>query len=132
MAAIRNTKQKQLIFSLLEDAGHPLTASEVYEHAKRLQPSIAKSTIYRNLEAMLSRGEVAHGMLKNGEGYYSVVDGQKHQHYMICKSCNNMLDIPKCPLSEMERDIAKTFGFFVTDHTLQIYGYCNECRNKNK
>ncbi|MDD2362719.1 MAG: transcriptional repressor [Oscillospiraceae bacterium] len=129
---IRNTKQKKLIFSLLEDAGHPLTAGEVYERAIRLQPSIAKSTVYRNLEAMLSRGEVAHGMLKNGESYYSVVDGHKHLHYMICKSCNNMLDIPKCPLSEMERDIAETSGFLVTDHTMQIYGYCKECKEKNK
>lgn len=132
MAETRNTKQKQLVFSLIENAKCPLTAGEIYGLASEQQPGIAKSTIYRNLEAMLKRGEVTRGLLKNGESFYSVADGHRHLHYMICKNCNRMLDIPKCPLSDMERDIDESSGFLVTDHTLQVYGYCNECRKNKK
>lgn len=127
----RNTRQKKLILSLLEEAGEPLTAGEIYTRAVRRQPTMAKSTVYRNLEAMQARGEVVRGRLENGESFYGVAHGRGHCHYMICKGCNRMLDLPACPLANMEREIARTAGFTVTDHVLQIYGYCADCRRKN-
>lgn len=127
----RNTRQKQLILSLLEEAGEPLTAGEIYARAVRLQPTMAKSTVYRNLEAMQARGEVVRGRLESGESFYGAAHGRGHRHYMICKGCNRMLDLPACPLANMEREIAETAGFMVTDHVLQIYGYCADCRRKN-
>lgn len=132
MAATRNTKQKQLVLSLLENAGRPLTAGEVFDRAVEQQAGIAKSTVYRILESMLSRGEVTQGLLQNGESFYSVANGRKHLHYMICKGCNRMLDFPQCPLASLEREIAESSGFLVTDHTLQIYGYCEECQKRGK
>lgn len=128
MAGTRNTKQKMIILSLLQNAGQPLTAGEIYYKALKIQPNIAKSTIYRNLETMLSRNEIKQGLLQNGESFYSLSEGQKHLHYLICKKCNRMLDFPKCPLSDLERDIAKSIGFEITDHMLQIYGYCRKCK----
>lgn len=132
MANQRNTKQKQLILALLNNAGKPLTASEIYERAVKIQPTIAKSTVYRNLDLMLSRKEVLHGWLENGESFYSAVQGNQHKHFMICKSCNRMLDLPECPLGEKEREIADTSGFTITDHVIQIYGYCKDCAKNKK
>lgn len=130
MAAVRNTRQKQLIVSVLRTAGRPLTAGEIYELAKEQQPDIAKSTIYRNVDAMFHRGELTHGLLQNGESFYGLAQiGHEHEHYLICKSCNRMVNLPECPLSEMERQIAQSADFLVTDHTLQIYGYCSRCRH---
>lgn len=128
----RNTRQKQLILSVLNEAGQPLTAGDIYERAVKLQPTIAKSTVYRNLETMLSRGEVLHGWLENGESFYSTVQGHQHKHFMICKGCNRMLDLPECPLGDIERKIADTSGFKITDHVIQIYGYCKDCANRKK
>ena len=129
MVQRRNTKQKQLILSLLSEAGVPLTAGEIYARAVAVQPNLAKSTVYRNLEAMHERGEVAHGRLENGESFYAERVGEGHTHYMICKGCNRMLDLPACPLEQLEREIAHTAGFEVTDHTIQIFGYCKECKS---
>ncbi|HBT64445.1 MAG TPA: hypothetical protein DEB10_07290 [Ruminococcaceae bacterium] len=130
MAATRNTKQKQLVLSLLENSDRPLTVGEVYQLAVQRQKGIAKSTIYRILDSMLARGEVTHGLLQNGESFYSVAQKHRHLHYMICNGCNRMLDFPQCPLSSLEREIADSSGFLVTDHTLQIYGYCKDCQDQ--
>lgn len=132
MAATRNTKQKQLVLSLLEGAERPLTAGEVFERAVRQNSGIAKSTVYRILASMLSRGEVSQGLLQNGESFFTVANGHGHLHYMICKGCSRMLNFPKCPLADMEREIAESSGFLVTDHSLQIYGYCEECQKRDK
>ena len=131
MAGTRNTKQKKIILSLLKNAKQPLTAGEIYTKALKIQPNIAKSTIYRNLDAMLSRNEIKQGMLQSGESFYSLSDGQDHLNYLICKKCNCMLDFPKCPLGDLEHDIAKSLDFEITDHMLQIYGYCRKCKEIN-
>ena len=57
----RSTRQKRLILSILERAAAPLTPAEIYRAAREKQPTLAKSTVYRNLVVMQERGEVVRG-----------------------------------------------------------------------
>ena len=99
--------------------------------ARKEQPNLAISTVYRNLEMMQERGEVVRGQLENGESFYSPSGEHPHRHYMICRDCNRMQDLPECPLARLEQEIADTAGFVVTDHVVQIYGYCRDCAEKH-
>ena len=128
----RRTRQKELIMAILQEAGKPLTAGEIYARGIDRYPSLAKSTVYRNLEAMQARGEVIHGQLENGERFYAAAAPHTHKHYMICKDCNRMLDLPACPMEKLEKELAGPAGFTVTDHVLQLYGYCRDCAEKRQ
>lgn len=130
MAETRTTRQKERILDVLRTAEGPLTASQIYARAAAEQPTLAKSTVYRNLEAMLARGELEQGRFESGERYYALSAAHRHRHYMICKSCNRMLDLPACPLEALERELSEEAGFEVTDHVLQLYGYCRDCRRE--
>lgn len=132
MDKTRTTRQKQLIFSILQDAAEPLTAGDIFARARQRQPTLAKSTVYRNLEAMQERGEVTKERLENGETLFLLVDTHPHRHYMICKDCNAMLDLPACPMEKLEKELAGTAGFTVTEHVLQLYGYCRSCAEKRR
>lgn len=127
----RNTRQKQVILRLLRESGVPLTAAEIFMRARAEQPALAKSTVYRNLDAMLADSMVTQGRLESGESYYVLTDPDSHvhRHYLICRRCGRMQDLPECPLGDMERTLADSCGFTVTDHVLQLYGYCRDCRN---
>lgn len=129
----RVTKQKQLIMAILKESAVPLTAGEIYERAWqgssprwRNPPCTATWRLWRE------RGEVSHGLLENGESLYEAVRPHEHKHYMICKGCNAMVDLPACPLHALEEEIAGAAGFTVTDHVIQLYGYCRECRKDGK
>ena len=132
MEKTRITRQKQLIMSVLREAAVPLTAGEIYARCVQRQPTLAKSTVYRNLEAMQGRGEVSAGLLENGERLYAAAEPHAHKHYMICKDCNARLDLPACPMDALEKEIARRGGFTVTDHVIQLYGYCRECADKRR
>ena len=132
MEKTRTTRQKQLIMSVLREAAVPLTAGEIYARCVQRQPTLAKSTVYRNLEAMQGRGEVSAGLLENGERLYAAAEPHAHKHYMICKDCNARLDLPACPMDALEKEIARRDGFTVTDHVIQLYGYCRECAVKRR
>ena len=128
----RTTRQKQLIMDILLHAQQPLTAQEVHARAVRQLPNLAKSTVYRNLEAMKARGEITQGMLDNGESYYEAVHDGEHKHYLVCKDCHIRVDLPDCPLAQMQQEIAAAADFTITDHVIQLYGYCRECAARRR
>lgn len=125
MEKTRFTRQKQLILEILHKADVPMTAMTLYRQALVAAPHLAKSTVYRNLEAMAQRGEVERGVLENGEAFYRL-GGHGHHHYMICRDCNRMQDLPMCPVSQLEA-MATQSGFVPTEHVVQVYGYCRDC-----
>ena len=43
----RSTRQKRLILSILEQSAGPLTPAEIYRMARKEQPNLAISTVYR-------------------------------------------------------------------------------------
>ena len=128
MDKTRRTRQKGLILDVLR-AEAPLTATQLYERAAERCPTLAKSTVYRNLETMAQRGEVCRGFLENGESFYSLADAE-HHHYMICRDCNRMQDLPACPMEAIGA-ITEGVGFVATDHVVQVYGYCRDCARKH-
>ena len=128
MEKARHTKQKQLLLDIL-NAYAPLTAMQLYTKAAEQCPTIAKSTVYRNLETMVQRGELCRGFLENGESFFSLA-GSEHHHYMICRDCNRMQDLPACPMETLGKMTAGS-DFMAMDHVVQIYGYCGECAVKH-
>lgn len=128
MEKVRHTKQKQLLLDVLH-AHAPLTAMQLYERAAQQCPTLAKSTVYRNLETMVQRGELCRGFLENGESFFSLA-GSEHHHYMICRDCNRMQDLPTCPVEMLDK-MAAGSDFVATDHVVQVYGYCGECATKH-
>lgn len=131
MEKTRATRQKQLITDLLNRAQTPLTATELYRQAVMACPTLAKSTVYRNLDAMAKRGELERGFLENGESFFTVV-GQGHHHYMICRDCNRMQNMPACPVAHFEEHLEEKSGFIPVEHVVQIYGYCRDCAEKHQ
>ena len=125
MEKTRSTRQKQLILDILRRTDAPMTATVLYREALLQSPSLAKSTVYRNLEAMAQRGEVERGLLETGESFYRIGE-HGHHHYMICRTCNRMQDLPVCPVADLER-LATDTGFIPTEHVVQVYGYCRDC-----
>ena len=130
MEKTRTTRQKQLITDILRASPTPMTAAAVFEQASAACSTLAKSTVYRNLEAMVRRGELERGFLETGEGFFYPA-GREHHHYMICSDCHKMQDLKSCPMEHLERDMTSCDGFIPRKHVVQVYGYCRECATKH-
>ncbi|MEG1706624.1 MAG: transcriptional repressor [Clostridia bacterium] len=53
------TKQRKLIYDIIMASAEHLTAEEIFLLAKKVYPSIAFATVYRNLGLMVTDGEIA-------------------------------------------------------------------------
>lgn len=126
----RNTKQKQLIVSILKDADRPLSINEIYNKIINELPSIAKSTIYRNIDLLLDNNLIDKYYFNDNEVFYRYKENRnEHTHFVICDECKNVYDLPTCPIKEIEASM-EAEGFIIKEHQIQITGICKNCVKK--
>jgi len=131
MANGRNTKQKQLILCILKEANRPMSINEIYAQIVLSLPRIAKSTIYRNIDQLLSQNLIDKYHLNDNEIFYRIkANSNEHKHFIICDDCKKVFDLPICPIHDLEHSMVEK-GFIIRDHHIQINGICQSCA-KNK
>lgn len=128
---LKLTKQRKAIIEvLLENEGSLLSAEQIYEKNKDKCPDTNLSTVYRNLE-ILENAKIVHRTNINGNtSCYELVCGSLHHHYLICKECGKTETIDFCPFENLKPVLGD--DFMVTDHKIELYGYCKNCRKKKK
>jgi Fur family transcriptional regulator, ferric uptake regulator len=127
---IKKTKQRTMLLEILEAAEVPLTASEIHSLYQQKDNKAWLSTTYRTLEILTRHSIVNKFMsLENSTALYEL-NRHEHRHYAVCKGCHKMWDLGDCPMKDVKLS-AKNGGFHVTGHSLEVYGYCDDCYTKH-
>ncbi len=125
---LRSTKQRHAIMEYLTSVDIPMSAEEIYLHLIKSNINASLSTVYRNLEAMISKKLVTKTTLIEGQCAKFSIAHEGHHHHLICLGCTKIINIDECPLKELENSLNKSTDFEVTGHKLEIYGYCPKCK----
>ena len=132
MESQRNTKQKQMILTILKEADRPMSINEIYSQIVLQLPRIAKSTIYRNVDSLLNQSLIDKYHFHDNEIFYRIkADQSEHKHFIICDDCKRIFDLPSCPIHAIE-DAMEEEGFIMKDHQIMITGICKACAKNNK
>lgn len=115
---MRNTRQRNCIFDIVNNSYEHLTAYQVYDKAKQVISNISLGTVYRNLSWLCENNKIK----------YFIVDGivrydrkDEHDHF-ICRGCNNIIDIHSRPNNDKYVD-----SNLVIDYEIKYNGICREC-----
>jgi Fur family ferric uptake transcriptional regulator len=124
------TRGRSEILRILEESPLPLSSRDVRNRFPEPKPDAA--TVYRNLALLSSLGLVRVVALRERSRRYEAIQAEIHRHRIVCRSCGRIEAFParKCNLSVVEEEIRRQFGFTVTDHSLEFFGHCPECRRK--
>ena len=129
---LKNTKHRNSILAILEKCSQPITAEQVFIDLLDQKVSINLSSVYRILEALVLNGIVIKSTITGDNKALFELNHLEHKHYLICSCCKKMLSVEGCPLEEYEKKLQDKMDFYVTGHTLEIFGLCKECKQKNK
>lgn len=122
----RRTQQRKAVLEVLEGADGPLTAQEVHERARAVQPSIGLATVYRHLSRLESSGAVVAVHLPKDAARYEMA-GRGHHHHLRCVRCDSVFELDvACPV-EMLEGATLPGGMTVLGHELLFFGYCAGC-----
>src|SRR5436190_12773303 len=129
---LRLTKQRRLIFSILESAQTHLNAKQILELAQQNEPSIDQVTIYRNLALLKRLGLVDELDLLHLQGdqhYYEARQTRAHSH-VACLRCGKVFEFYTPAMKQINRELQKECGFAVSFSRIEIGGYCADCQKK--
>lgn len=123
------TEQRKAILQVLAINNENLISVEsLIQKSKELYQKTNSSTVYRNLEVLENLNLVHKVIPENGITLYKLLCHDEHHHHIICKQCGKTDVIDFCPMNAF-RKLSKDKNFDLTDHKLELYGYCSKCQN---
>lgn len=123
---LRVTRQRLAVLSVLRHSNQHITASEVFDVARRDTPELNASTVYRTLTQLRDLGLVSQTDLGGGERSYSWRSEQPH-HHLVCTSCGALSELPHDFLDSFAEQIQSEFGFEADPDHWAVYGRCRSC-----
>mgnify|MGYP005757353911 FL=1 len=128
-----NTKQKDAIFACLkENASVHLTAEEVYAHLKMDGKSVGKSTVYRQLEALVADGTVKKYVSPDGKGacYQFASDACREHYHLKCSGCGALIHTGCSAIKAFADHFYQEHHFKLDMTKTVLYGLCEDCLQK--
>ncbi len=129
--ALKNTRSRQIVLHIVEDAAVSLTAEDIYARAFQSGEPVTLSTVYRTLSTLSEKGVLLKSISQDGKTYYQP-NSHQHKHRLVCKVCNEIILIENCPLEALEADLEKETGYTINGHNLEFSGICPRCAKKAK
>ena len=129
-AAQRYTSVRRDIVEVMSKSTTPLTIGDLLAKL----PTVPQSSLYRNL-AVLEQAGVAVRVKTSGDtGRYELSERLAgHHHHLVCSRCGSMKDIVvpssvEKRLDESLQALAKSEGYVMQHHRLDVVGVCKKCR----
>jgi Fur family transcriptional regulator, ferric uptake regulator len=128
----RATKQRSAIKDALVSAAGFRSAQELHDELKAEGRRVGLTTVYRNLQALASAGEVDVLRTSEGEAIYRRCGSGDHHHHLVCTECGNSVEVASQEIESWAADVARQHGFTPVDHTAEIFGICSKCRARSR
>lgn len=132
-AGFRFTRQREAIIRVLAAAGGEHMSAEEIAVAARAPDGPGLATVYRTLAVLEQVGLVKSIDLGDGRARFEISDTRDHyHHHLVCAVCGAVEEVERDLLQQIEEHVMVRHGFVVCDHSLKLYGVCNNCRQRDK
>lgn len=102
-----------------------MSPAELLEAAKQRVPTINLATVYRSVNRLMERGDIALVSLPGEPPRYELKSAAEHHHHHFrCDNCHKVYDVPGC-VHGIEAMVPQ--GFKTRGHEVVIYGLCPAC-----
>ena len=116
----RHTRQKDALLQQLRACEGFVSAQELHRRLTDSGASVGLATVYRQLNSLAESGAVDTVRL-DGQQMFRICDDDSHHHHLICSGCGKTIEIEP-PDMEWMRQVARSHGFKINSHTLEIFG----------
>jgi Fur family ferric uptake transcriptional regulator len=126
-AGLKVTLPRLKILEVLEKSpNHHLSAEDIYRVLIEQNEEVGVATIYRVLSQFEESGIVQKLNFENNQAVYELC-GLEHHDHLVCVKCNKIIEFQDDVIEQHQLQIAKKYGFELTDHSLYLYGLCKNC-----
>ena len=125
-AGLKVTLPRMMILDLLENnSERHLKAEDIYKLLLDAGEDIALATVYRVLTQFETAGLVTRHHFEGGHAIFELNDGDHHDHLVDIKT-GKVVEFYDEVIEKRQKEIAKKYGFTITEHTMILYGEFDE------
>ena len=129
---LKATGPRLRIMELFENSqDRHLSAEDVYKKLIAEDADIGLATIYRVLTQFEQAGILIRHHFESGKAVYELNEGGHHDH-MVCCRCGKVTEFFDPKIEELQNQIAAQHGFIIQDHSLYLYGECEDCSTSER
>jgi len=129
-AGLKVTLPRVKILEILEKQSaedRHLTAEKVYKILLSEDEEIGLATVYRVLTQFEAAGLVTRHHFEGGNSVFELNKGTHHDH-IVCMKCGRVDEFTDEVIEERQQAIAAKLHYELTDHSLYLYGICQQCQ----
>ncbi len=127
-AGLKVTLPRVKILQLLENSEtRHLSAEDIYKTLIEAEEDVGLATVYRVLTQFETAGLVTRHHFEGGHSVFELSSDEHHDH-LVCNKCGRVEEFYDEVIETQQDKIAANFGFEITDHSLNLYGICAQCR----
>ncbi|MDR2537861.1 MAG: transcriptional repressor [Treponema sp.] len=128
------TRQSQRVLDYMASLGdRHVTVSQIAQHFIHEGAAIGQTTIYRQLEKLVSLGSIRKYTHGEGDGacYQYVANSACVEHFHLkCEDCGELIHLDCELLDEIKRHLLTEHEFQINALKTVFYGKCGKCRQK--
>ena len=126
---IKISKRQEQILGILKNCDDELTGQELHRELITKEKEMGLTTVYRNLQVLMKSGLIRSRHLPTGEVLYTPVE--RDIHHLTCVQCGETSKLEGCPVKDIHEPKQVSNKFQLLFHTLEFFGLCQNCYQKN-
>jgi Fur family ferric uptake transcriptional regulator len=125
---LRWTPQRRRIVDVLSEARGHITAAEIVERCRAVDPTTIPSTVYRTLDVLEELGLVRHGHGADGREEFHVGPEVERHGHLYCAVCGGRWELADAAADAVLEALAASTDGFEADLThMTLVGRCGAC-----
>ncbi|MEN9387169.1 MAG: hypothetical protein RLZZ255_145 [Cyanobacteriota bacterium] len=117
-----------LLLEQLKLADRELSGQDLHALLRQSPQAMGLATVYRHLRQLQQRGLIRCRHLPSGEALFAPVE--RDEHHLTCVDCGTTLVLEHCPMHNVQLHGDQAEGFQLLFHTLEFFGLCRSCRER--
>ncbi len=129
---LKFTIQREVILDTLYNSDEHLTPESLHNLIQNKHPDLKTgiATVYRTL-SLLEDSDMVTSLSFGAQGKKYELGAKEHHDHLICTKCGTITEFVDDEIEARQRAITDELGFKMSDHSMQIYGICQQCQQNN-
>ncbi|PSJ46557.1 transcriptional regulator Zur [Zobellella endophytica] len=125
---VRFTPTRRHVFTLMAEHKGAVSAYDLLDRLKELEPSAKPPTVYRALDFLLSQGFVHKVESLNAFLFCDHFAEHHPMQLLICDQCGLVIELHDEAINRAFSQQAELHGFAITSQSIEAHGHCRQCK----
>jgi len=125
---LKHSRQRNAIVEAFFAMGGHVPVEALVARVRSQDARVSVATVYRTMKLLAECGIAIPRHFDDGQTRYEPAGHRGHHDHLICTGCGQIVEFENERIEELQMRVARSHGFDVQSHKLELYGRCEACR----